>query len=224
MKLAQKKNLSLNGIIRGINRAVGTFLFVFFFMAQILVFTSDLRGAYWFMPLFVAPSCLVCLTFGADYWTRGDRVRIWSYGISALLSTLIQVPIMAEYVWCYGTSTLVGFFATILLPILVIPYGTWKIVKMRIKSQPTDADQRPTQPEPCARWNAPIRILCMLSICCVVLESWHRVLVRLGRYLISPTHNIDFTICVSIALSILSFILLTRFIRAEIKDNAATFA
>jgi hypothetical protein len=68
MEQEQIKKLSLKAIIRSINRAVGAFLFVFFMMAQLIIFTSGLKVWDWAMPLFVAPSCLVCLTVGANYW------------------------------------------------------------------------------------------------------------------------------------------------------------
>jgi hypothetical protein len=221
MEKEKSRKLTLKNTNNCIIQTVGTFLFVFFMMAQIIIFTTETRGANWAMPLFVLPASLICLTFGADYWVGKYTTRLRSYWISSIITTVLLVPVSVEVMSHYGTSTQAGFIETILLPVFSIIYGIWK--ERKSKKAERAVETKPQAKRFRAIMQKLIRVLCLLSICCVLLESWHRVITILYHFLLNPPEHILFAACTSFALSILSVILLARFIKIENSTRSASF-
>jgi len=213
MEQIEGKKLSPKKAIHWISSAIGTFLYVFFMIGTLIMFTSDMQYAYWFLPIFVIPSCLICLTFAADYWVCGDPVRLRAYWISSIITIIVLTPASVDNMLSVGRSTPAGFIATLVLPLVPIVYGIWKDRKSRAVRQAVDI--KPQSERFNATMKNVIRVLCLISICSVVLESWHRVLTLLSHFLVSLPDYLVFAVCVPFPLSILSAILLARFVKAE---------
>jgi len=209
------KKTAFKDIFHWIVRAVGTFLFVFFIMAAIIVFTTDMRGTFWLLPYFILPASLICITFGADYWVGEDLVRCRSYCISTIIAVVLLMPYSSWMMSYYGTSTKLGFIATFLLPIIPILYGI-RMVRRR-KKQDRKADESIETPQSMrARMilRKVIRVLCLLSICCVLVENWHNAILS-AYYHLTLGGIILFPGLITYPLAILSAILLARFMKAE---------
>lgn len=206
-------------ILHWITSAIGTFLYVFFMMGTLIVFTSDLQYAYWFLPIFVIPSCLICLTYAADYWVCCDPIRLRSYWISSIITIIVLVPASVDNMLSEGRSTPAGFIATLVLPLVPIIYGIWRDRNSKVGRRAVDI--KPQSKRFNAIMKNVIRVLCLISICSVTLESWHRVLTLLSHFLVSQPHYLVFAVWVPFPLSILSAILLSRFVKAEFIPHGA---
>ncbi len=217
MDKKQGKRTNLKNLFHWINSVLGTFLFVFFIMATIIMFVTDLKNANWIMPLFVVVSCMGCITFGMDYWVREDSVRRWSYCISHLIVIILLVPISLGYMICFGTSRmLLRFIAAVLLPTLSFLYGILKARKKKMMKQTIDpVAQTASLKGARTMLRKMIRVVCLLCICCVMLESWYKMILVFYYYVVEPSNMIYFPELVTVMLSILSAILLARFIKAE---------
>lgn len=215
MEKERSKKPTFKDMFHWIIRAVGTFLFVFFLMASIIVFTTDMRGTFWLMPYFILPASLICITFGADYWIGNDLVQCWSYCISTIFAVVLLLPYSLWMMSYYGTSSKIGFIATFLLPIIPILQGI-RLVRMR-KKQERKADKTVKTPQSMrARviLRKVIRVLCLLSICCVLFENWHNAILSVYYHL--TTDGITLLPgLITYPLAILSAILLARFMKAE---------
>ena len=209
------KKPARNGIFHWLIQVFGTFLFVFFMMAEVIVFTTDIRGTVWLMPYFILPASLICITFGADYWVGDDVVRRWSYCISTIVSVALLLPYLSWMMSYYGTSTALGFIATFLLPIIPILYGIRMVRKGKKKSQIADAVAKtPQSMRKHAMFRKVMRVVCLLSICCVLFENCHNAILTIYYQLtidgitLIPGYII-------LALSVLSAILLAKFMKVE---------
>ena len=215
MNKTLSKRPSPKEIYQWMIQILGTFLFVFFLMATIILFTTGMRGSFWFLPYFVLPSCLICITLGADYWIAGNPLRRWSYFVSAILCAVLLVPSSLAAMLDYGTSTTLRLYTTILLPIFPILYGLSMVRSRNTKNPPTPSDEMHPRSE---KSNSALknvkRIVCLLSICCVLLENGYRVLSILYTLTLCKPDSLVFGMFVPLPLFVLSVILLVRFFRA----------
>ena len=215
MEKAQGKKPTLQNIFRWIIQSLGTFLYVFFMMAAIIVFTTNIKGTVWLMPCFILPAYLICITFGADYWVGDNVVRRWSYCISTIISVALLLPYFSWMMSYYVTSTALGFFATFLLPIIPIIYGIWLVRKRERNNQKADkAIETPQSMHMRMNLRKVIRVLCLLSICCVLFENWHRAILIIYHHFTSDGITLIPGL-ITLPLSILSAILLGKFVKAE---------
>ncbi len=217
------KSTKLKNIFLAVCRAVGTFLLVFCMMEMIIVLTSGaIRYEFWIMPIFVVPSTFLALTLGAKYWIQDDPVRSWSYLVSSIASAAFLVPISLMSPSYYGTFPMLGLFATFLLPIVTILHGI-RIVRTH-STKGTSLQAKPAE-NLITRTNAKlrnaIRVLCFVSISCVVLENSHKVLQSFYALSVNLIDEINFPTTFKIPLSILSAILFARFIKAEFVQRDA---
>lgn len=211
------KRVNLKQFLLAACRAVGTFLFVFCMMETIIILTSGSIGyEFWMMPIFVVPSTFLALTLGAKYWIQDDLVRGWSYLVCSIVSAALLVPISLMSPSYYGTFPMLGLFATFLLPIVTILHGIRIVRKystkgINVQAKSTENLIKRTN----ARLHNAIRFLCSISISCVVLENSHKVLQSFYALSVKLIDEIVFPTTFKIPLSILSAILLARFIKAE---------
>ena len=216
MENERSKRTSFRNLLNWLRRALGTFVYVFFMLASIIIFTTEMRVSYWFLPLFVLPSCIISITFGADYWVGDDPVRRWFYCISTVVAAVLLVPLSLWRMSYDGVSTALGLIATIMLPIFPILYGI-KLVRQR-KIQNQEIEQNPDAMQfkvKHAKLRNVVRFLCLLSISCVLLENGHRVITILYHFIINLPKSIAFAVLVPFPLSIFSAILLAKFVKAE---------
>ncbi len=215
MEQVQNRPPSLKAATHWIISVLGTFLFVFFMMAGVVIFTSGMRSAYWSMPLFVIPSCMVCITFGASYWIGANKTRLWSYCISNFIATLILVPTAVSFMTYSVSMMILRIVATILLPIIPILYGI-RMVRME-KNKDRRANETVQTPQSMRTQmilRKVIRVLCLLSVCCVLFENLHRAISTMYYHLTRDGITLIPGL-IAFPLSILSAILLAKFMKAE---------
>ena len=215
MEKALNRKPTLKGVLNLIIQILGTFLFVFFLMADIVIFTTGMQSAYWAMPLFVIPSCFVCITFGADYWIGNDKIRLWSYCISNILAALLLVP-TAVSLTTYSVSMMpLRIIATILLPIIPILYGIGKVKKKSIAQLILPNEKMSEVNRNKSKRMKVICVICLISISGVLFENWYKAILFLYGWFLEPRMGILLPALFPIPLSILSAILLAKFVKAE---------
>ena len=203
-------------VIRVIGSVIFAFLFSFCTLSNILSFSTNMRGVVWLLPIFVLPANLICMTFGIDYWIGNDPIRRWSYCASSIALTAVLLFITLELEFSNGRSTLLGLVAAILLPILPILYNIQALRKRKSVIQEADLASSTIIKHNHRTWiHAMIRVLCLLSICCVLLESWHSMIQFFWHLFTIPNIWLSNQTRNQIILSILSAILLARFMKAE---------
>lgn len=216
MEQAQTGKFKFKNILKAACQAAETFFYVFFMMAQLIIFTSNLVVWDWVMPLFVVPSCVVCLTLGADYWISENRIRLQAYWISNIVTVILLVPLTILYMGTSGTSSAIRFFATILLPVLLTFYSIWKVRKTNRNGQLLAENKTETRIK---RTHIALRkmnvVLSLVSISCVLLESSHRAISNIYHFILTPPDFVNLNTLVPFALTILTAILLARFVKAE---------
>lgn len=223
MEKAQSKQPTLQDIFRLIASTVGALLFSFCLLSNILVFALSIPDGSWAFPILVLPANFICMTFGMDYWIGKDPFRRWAYCISIIIVTVLLLVFALDYSLSHNYTTPIGFIAAILLPILVILYSFRNALKKKTCVQ-SIAEISPSLPCSSVRlWlRAAIRMLCLLCICCVLLEGWHRSILFFYHLFMIPNIYFSNQVRNQIILSILSAILLARFAKAEFVQFTAT--
>ncbi len=210
------KNTKLKNILFAACRAVGTFLFVFCMMSAINIFTRGINTFQWTMHCFILPAYLFCVTFGANYWVGEDSIRRGSYWISTIVVTILFILLNAFWIPDEAELPVVRWVSTVLLTCIVILYSVLKVRKKKETNQRIITNESTMQEQiKQERRRKTIRLICLLSICCTVLESWHRTIRVLYGLAFQLIDSISFDSLVQLLLSILSAILLARFIKAE---------
>ena len=224
MEQEQTKKFELRHVLKAACHAAGTFFYAFFMMAPMIVFITALESGYWLMPLFVVPSSLVCLTFGADYWVSESPIRSRSNWISNIVSAVIIVPICLYSMPANDGSTIFRMMAAALLPACTTLYGAIKANKRKAMLRQVDAGEKAEQPDAAQTpLRRATRTVCLLGICCVLLENTHRAVVN-GYHLITmPDIFIMLPGQFTFPLSILSAILLARFVKTEFVQRDSSF-
>lgn len=213
--------LNIKSVLYWVIQILGTFLFVFFLMADIVIFTTGMKSAFWAMPLFVIPSCFVCITFGADYWIGNDKIRLRSYCISNIIAALLLVP-TAFSLMTYSVSMMpLRMIATILLPIIPILYGTVKVKKKSIARLILPNEKMAEVNRSKITRMKVICVICLISISGVLFENWYKAILFLCGWFLEPRMGILLPTLIPIPLSILSAILLAKFVKAELVQQNA---
>lgn len=216
MEKEHNKMFKFKVVFRVIGSAIFAFLFSFCTLSNILVFSTNMPVGHWFLPIFVLPANLVCMTFGIEYWIGDDPIRRWSYCVSNIALTALLLFITLEIEFSTGRSTLLGLIAAILLPILPILYSIRTVRKRKPVIQEANAANPTVLKYKLRIWlKATIRVLCMLSICCVLFESWHRTILFFCHLFTMQNIGLSNQMRNQIILSILSAILLARFVKTE---------
>jgi len=216
------KKLSPKKAIHWIISAIGTFLFVFLMMHMFVLHFSGVYDGMWLVPYFSIPAYFFCLTIAAEYWIGENNVRRWSYGVSTFISPVIlfcgSTYFMPGYVLFPGFRSILAALGSI----GVILYSVLIIRKKKENSRPIAARKETLQMVGTIKWKQTARIACLLSICCVLFENWQKsimisygflTLVNFGKNLSTFSHYF---------LSVLSAILLARFVKAEFTPRGTT--
>lgn len=216
MEKERNKMLRFKVILRGIGSVIFAILFSFCTISNILVFSTGMPVGRWFLPIFVLPATLVCMTFGIDYWIGDDPIRRWSYCVSNIALTALLLYIVLQLESLNGRSTLLGLIAAILLPILPILYNILAVLKRKTVIHEENATiPAIIKPKHRIRHREMIHIISMLSMCCVLFESWHQVILFFWYLFTIPNVGFSNHVRDQIILSILSAILLAKFMKAE---------
>ncbi len=216
------KSTKLKNFFLAACRAVGTFLFVFCMMSAINIFTRGINTFQWTMPCFILPAYLICVTFGANYWVGEDSIRRGSYWISSIVVLIFFILVNAFWIPDEAELPVLRWVSTVSLMCTVILYSVLKVRKKKETNQRIITKGHTIQAQlKHERRKKAFRLICLLSICCVVLESWHRTIRALYGLAFQLIDSISFDSLVQLLLSILSAILLARFIKAEFVQRDA---
>lgn len=206
---------TLKQVFRGIGSALGTFLFVFLMMHSIVIHTSGIYNGVWMVPYFSYPAYLVCLTIAADYWIGENRVRHRSYFASILISPVILLCGGAYFMPGYVDFPEFRSILAALFTVAIVLYGIWHYRKKVNNSQQRVAENEPLQTTRSDKWRRTVRIICLLSICCILFENFQESITVTNGFLTHMNFGMSLSTFSQYPLCILSAILLARFVKAE---------
>ncbi len=216
MKIKSSFGTLLKKILRWICSTVGALLFSFCLLYNIVVFVLGIPDGTKAFPILLLPANLIYMTLGVDYWIGDDAVRRWVYFLSNVVLSALMLLVHLDYSLSHHYSTLLGLLAAILLPLLMIIYSFRTVLKKKTCIQAMAETSPSLSHSPLRLWlRAAIRMLILFSICCVLLESWHRTIQFTYRFLTISDFWLSNHTRAQIFLSILSVILLVRFVKAE---------
>lgn len=215
MEQEQAKKFELRNVLKAACHAVGTFLYVFLMLHEITIHMSGLYNGAWLVPYFSLPAYLVCVTFGIDYWVAGNRVRNRSYLPSVIVSVVILffggAYFMPGYVRFGGFRSLLSALFTA----VVVLYSIRHVGQKKVKSSQVVAQEITDGTRGVKSGASVVRIICLLSICCVLFENVQNSIMVVYGFIIGLNFRINLSTFSQFPLSILSAILLARFVKAE---------
>jgi hypothetical protein len=212
----KSKHQKMKEVTLWISFAFGTFLYVFFLMGAIFIFTTGIKTSRWLLPYFILPAYLVCITFGSDYLMGDDPIRRWSYCISSIITSVLLLPGTAFSIPSYASMPLLRMIITVLLSVFLIVYGILKVHNLkRLNQQNVENGKTEHQQKSRITWRKVVRFVCLISFCCVLLESSHRVITTLYRLPFMLKEGFYFSTFAQFPLTFISAILLAKFMKAE---------
>jgi len=221
MEQIQSEKLICKNAFHWINSALGTFLYVFLMMHIFVLHFSGVYDGMWLIPYFSTPAYFFCLTIAAEYWIEENLVRRRSFLISLIIATVILffsgLYFPSEYVLYTGFRSILAAMASV----GVILYTILNIRKKEKNSRQITAKKESLLMEGTNRWKRVARIACLLSICCVLFENCQRSIVVSYGLMTHVNYGMNLPTFSHYPLSILSAILLARFVKAEFVPRGA---
>ena len=216
MEEALNRKPALKGVLNWIIQSLGTFLFVFFMMAATVVAISGVNMKQSLLPYFNLPAYFVCVTIGAKYWVGNDEVRRWSYCVSTILFGILTILMGGYRMPSYVNMPVFKVVFASFLTLCIILYSILYVRKRNAVDQPNIKNERTTQElrekKNCKQAS---RIICLLSICCVLLGNFQRAILAIYYLIANVNLSMEFSTLSPLPLSILSAILLAKFVKAE---------
>ena len=213
MEKTTGKIQNIKNAIRWITNAIGTFLYVFLMMHMFVLHFSGVFDGMWLIPYFSIPAYFFCLTIAAKYWIEDNLVRRRSFLISMIIATIILffsgLYFPSEYVLYTG-------FRSILAALASAGVILYCILDTRKK------EKNARQMAKSSIWKRVARIVCLLSICCVLFENWQKSIMVSYGFLTHEHYSMSLPTFSHYFLSILSAILLARFVKAEFIPRGAS--
>ena len=214
MEQTAGKIQNIKNAIRWISNAIGTFLYVFLMMHMFVLHFSGVFDGMWLIPYFSIPAYFFCLTIAAKYWIEDNLVRRRSFLISMIIATIILffsgLYFPSEYVLYSG-------FRSILAAMASAGVILYCILNTRKK------EKNARQMAKSSIWKRVARIVCLLSICCVLFENWQKSIMVSYGFLTHEHYSMSLPTFSHYFLSILSAILLARFVKEEFIPRGAPF-
>lgn len=215
MEQIEGKGLSLRKTYRWITSALGTFLFVFLMMHMFVLHFSGVYDGMWLVPYSSIPAYFFCLTIAAKYWIEDNIVRRRSFFISLIIAAVVLffsgLYFPSEYVLYTGFRSILAAMASV----GVILYSILNIRKKEKTIQQIKGGQETLRTTGNNGWKRVTRIVCLLSICCVLFENWQKSIMVSYGILTHEYYSMSLPTFSHYFLSILSAILLVRFVKAE---------
>lgn len=215
MEQERSKKDTPKNVLQSILLALDMFLFVFLMMHTIVINASGLYNGAWLVPYFSYPAYLVCISVAIDYWIAGNHIRHRAYLPSVIFSVVILffggAYFMPGYVSYGGFRSLLAA----LLTAVIVFYSIRDVGKKRTKfpksaGQGDVAGRKRVESRLCV-----VRILCLLSICCVLFENVQSSIMVAYGLIVGLNFGMNLSTFSQFPLSILSAILLARFVKAE---------
>lgn len=221
MEQLQSEKPNSNKFFRAIVNALGTFLFVFLMMHMFVLHFSGVYDGMWLVPYFSIPAYFFCLTIATKYWIEDNLVRRRSFLISLIVAAVVLffsgLYFPSEYVHYTGFRSILAAMASV----GVILYSILNIRKKEKTSQQIKAGQETLRTAGTNKWKQVARIVCLLSICCVLFENWQKSIMVSYGILTHEYYSMSLPTFSHYFLSILSAILLARFVKAEFIPRSA---
>jgi len=204
---------NIKNAIRWITNAIGTFLYVFLMMHMFVLHFSGVFDGMWLIPYFSIPAYFFCLTIAAKYWIEDNLVRRRSFFISLIIAAVI---LFFSGLYFPSAYVLYTGFRSILAALASAGVILYCILNIRKKEKNT------RQMAKSSIWKQVARIVCLLSICCVLFENWQKSIMVSYGFLTHEHYSMSLQTFSHYFLSILSAILLARFIKAEFIPRSVT--
>ncbi|MEN6634221.1 MAG: hypothetical protein ABFC56_00005 [Clostridiaceae bacterium] len=222
MEQLQSEKPNSNKFFCATVNALGTFLFVFLMMHMFVLHFSGVYDGMWLVPYFSIPAYFFCLTFGAEYWIGENLVRRRTYFASTFISPAILLCggayFMPGYVLFPGFRSLLAA----LFSVGIILYSILDIRKNGKNRRQRAAGKETLQVTRSEKWGRTARIVCLLSICCVLFENCQKSIMVSYGFMSNLNYGMNLSTFSHYVLSILSAILLARFVKAEFIPRNAT--
>ena len=216
MEKEQSKKTTLRIVLRWIIQVFSTFLFVFLIMHSIVINTMGICVLRWRIPYFSLPAYIVCVTIGFKYWIGKDSFQLRSYCVSTIISAVLLLLGAVFTTPSYISMIPLRETLNILLLTGIVLYAILKVRAQNSKAQlnPVNEDTLHMHIVQFKRRQV-IRVLCLLSICCIIFENWQSAISITYGFI--TRQNLDlYLITISpFPLSILSAILLAKFLKTE---------
>lgn len=215
MEQERSKKNTLKSVLQAIILAAGSFSYVFLMLHDITRHMSGLYNDAWLVPYFSYPAYIICVTIAIDYWIAGNHVRHRSYLLSAIFSVVILFFGGAYFMPGYVTHGGLRSLLSILFTAVIIFYGIRHVGKKRTKfpqsaGQGDVAGRKRVESRLCV-----VRIICLLSICCVLFENVQSSIMVAYGLIVGLNFGMNLSTFSQFPLTILSAILLARFVKAE---------
>ena len=215
MEQEKSKKNTMKNVLPAIIQAAGTFFYVFLMMLGITTHMTGLYTGAWMVPYFSLPAYLVCVTIAIDYWIAGNPVRQSSYLFSVILSVVILIFGRAYVMPSYVHDGEIRSILSVLFTVGIVWYSIRHLRKKKAKSRQVTEQQEASRTKGDGRKTNLVRIICLLSICCVLFENVQSSIMVVYGFVIGLNFGMGITTFDQYPLAILTAILLARFVKAE---------
>ena len=213
MEQTAGKTYSIRNAVRWFVSAIGTFLYVFLMMHMFVLQFSGVYDGMWLIPYFSIPAYFFCLTIAAKYWIEENLVRRRSFLISLIIATVI---LFSSGLYFPSEYALYTGFRSILAAMASAGVILYCILNTRKKGKNT------RQMAKSSIWKRVARIVCLLSICCVLFENWQKSIMVSYGFLTHEHYSMSLPTFSHYFLSIFSAIVLARFVKEEFFPRGAS--
>ncbi len=216
MEEALNRKPTLKGVLHWIIQVLGTFLFVFLIMHSIVVSTFGICALRWQIPYFSLPAYIVCVTIGVKYWIGEDSFQLRAYCVSTILSAVLLLLGTVFMIPSYVSMIPLRETVSVLLLIGIVLYAILKVRAQKAKAQHDPANESTLHTHSAQmKQKRVVRVLCLLSICCILFENCQSALLVTYGFITKQNLALYLVTISPFPLSILSAILLAKFVKAE---------
>jgi hypothetical protein len=197
-------------------QVLGTFFFVFFIMHSIVINTMGICALRWQIPYLSLPAYIVCVTIGVKYWIGEDSFQLRAFFFSTIVSAVLLLMGTVFTIPSYVSMIPLREVVNILLLIGIVLYAI-----LRVRAQKSTTQRDPVNESTLhthiaqIKQRQVIRVLCLLSICCILFENCQSAILITYNFMTKQNLALYLVTISPFPLSILSAILLAKFVKTE---------
>ncbi len=185
-------------------------------MHSIVINTFGICTLRWQIPYFSLPAYIVCVTISVNYWIGEDSFQLRAYCVSTILSAVLLLLGTVFTIPSYVSMIPLRETVSILLLISIVLYAILKFRAQKLKSQRDPVNKSTLHMHSAQiKQRRVVRVLCLLSICCILFENFQSALLVMYGFLTKQNLALYLVTISPFPLSILSAILLVKFVKAE---------
>ena len=185
-------------------------------MHSIVINTFGICALRWQIPDFSLLAYIVCVTIGVKYWIGEDSLQLRTYCVSTILSAVLLLLGTVFTIPSYVSMIPLRETVCVLLLIGIVLYAILKVRAQKSKFQRDPANESTLQTHSAQiKQRQVVRVLCLLSICCILFENCQSVLLIAYGFISKQNLALYLVTLSPFPLSILSAILLAKFVKAE---------